>query len=299
MMKLSAMLGSVVLLVIALWLEGLHAAIVDVTLVNNKDAQVTFSSRACAPGTCPPVGTSNIVLIGTIEIDSIGLFTFDLSSIPSDATIVSAEFQLPTGFSLGSPTGGITLSVSQLGDTSFNEATVDSSSVPPILTPALGTVSFVDPGPSSVLDVTSQTAAAFLSPSQSIGFSARSTFANVFLNSREAGAGAKLIIKYDDNIVVGPPSCPVGSCPSDLSCCMQASGPSCYDSNIYTCDGNLLCPIGQLACGDACYRPSMYQCFDNKYLCPTNYLSCGVACYRSELYTCCSGDRLVPKGESC
>jgi len=43
---------------------------------------------------------------------------------------------------------------------------------------------------------------------------------------------------------------------------------------------------GLSACGDACYDPTQFQCYDQSYLCRTGDLLCGTACYDTRIYAC-------------
>ena len=53
------------------------------------------------------------------------------------------------------------------------------------------------------------------------------------------------------------------------------------------------CGFGLQVCGNHCYSPSTYTCFDNSFLCPVGLMRCGQACYNTNQYSC-NGGQLVP-----
>jgi len=106
-------------------------------------------------------------------------------------------------------------------------------------------------------------------------------------------------------------------------CCQdELRGPSCYQSNLYTCaSGVLLCPLGYGACNGGCFDPSVYYCSNNVLYqlgsngapptaCGPIASGCGagIQCcndsltgeqcvYQPNLYTCYQNIRLCPKGD--
>lgn len=309
-----------VLLALLLATMAFCASALTITIPVSKDAQVTYQSKACPYPTCPNEGSSSSIVIGNYEITSEGLFGFTLASIPASANILSASLHLPTG---SSPFGSqeIALSVFKLTDnTAWTESTVVWDNKPSFDTPAIGSVSFVMPGPASPLDVTAAVQSEFNKAAKSIGFRVTASL-NVFLNSKEAVSGsASLVVTYETN-TSGPIACGNTQCNNGDQCCgsrcynpttntctsegqLCALGQSscsnqCYSTAQYSCFDGVLCPAGTLKCGASCYDPSKYQCFQpNNRLCPSRTIPCGPSCIDPSAYKCCNGN-VVPLNTIC
>lgn len=268
-------------LVIACLLALIYSAIavsISVDITASKDAQVTYQSKACPYPTCSNQGASTSIVIGNYEITSEGYFGFSLSSIPSTANILSAKLKLPSGFS---PYGSqpITLTVNQIVDNSaWSESTIVWDNKPSFSPSALGTTSFVAPGPADPLDVTSAVSGARITGS--IGFRVVTSL-NVFLQSKESGNGAILTVEYEES-TTGAPSC---NCPTGTQCCQNI----CYNPSAHSCLNGMLCPLGTQRCGDSCFDPTKYTCSQTgNTLCPVDTVPCGAACIDTKVYQCCN-----------
>jgi hypothetical protein len=184
-MRYSTILTQLVLLTI---IAVIHTA--SVVLSVNKDAQVMLYSRACNP--CSNEGSSTQVVIGNYQIQSEGLFGFDLSSVPVGAIITKATLQLPEGSSPFGPQN-IPVTVYKLVDNGeWTENQVVYANKPAFISPAIGTANIVVPGPATPLDVTVDVQSVL--STRSIGFRVTSEL-NVFFNSKESGSGATLSIE--------------------------------------------------------------------------------------------------------
>jgi len=280
------------LLVLVLTCLFCVAAAASITIPVSKDAQLTYQSKACPYPTCTNQGSSDSIVIGNTEITSEGLFGFDLSSIPASSRIVSARLQLPAG---SSPFGTqeSTLSVFKITDNAvWSESTVVWDSKPAFDSPAIGTSSFVMPGPASPLDVTAATKSGFSSSSKSVGFRVIASL-NVFLNSKESSSGgATLIVQYESGS-----SGNACNCTSGRECC----GTQCFNPSSYVCSDGILCPVGTTRCGTSniCYDPVKYNCTQpGNRLCPSKTVPCGPSCIDSAVYSCCN-NQVVRAGTRC
>jgi hypothetical protein len=270
-MRYSRVLLQVVLLAIV---AVIHTAS-NVVLPVSKDAQVMLYSRACNP--CSNAGSSSEVVIGNYQIQSEGLFGFDLTSIPVGSIITSATLQLPAGSSPFAPQT-VPVSVYKLVDNgAWTESTVIWDNKPAFVSPAIGSVDFVAPGPATPLDVTAEVQSVL--SSRSVGFRVTSNL-NVFFNAKESGTGATLSVEYE---APSTDSCG-GRCGSNNQCCNG----QCFNPSTHTCTSNgVLCPSGYSSCGASCYLTSQYVCYDG-FLCPAGMSKCGNSCYVPKQFSCCN-----------
>jgi hypothetical protein len=163
----------------ARWYGGAVTTSVPVS----QDAAVIYASLGTGPAANRNFGGQPSVDVGEYHLTSEGLFGYSLLGIPAGATVVRAEWVLPTVYAPGGPT--VTLRLNRVVD-AWSESAVTWNSKP-----AYGYLRDVQltSGVVNRIDVTAEVAAALASRSLTLAVqpSTQPTIDNVFIEAREKG----------------------------------------------------------------------------------------------------------------
>lgn len=160
-----------------------------------KDAAVIYASLGTGPAAGRNFGAAASVDIGEYHLTSEGLFGYSLAGIPTDATVTSAEWVIPSAYS---PAGPVVHFRLNRVTSAWAESTVTWNSKPAYA--PLREIAITS-GAVNRIDVTAEVAAALASGELSLALQpsiAQPSVDNVFIDAREkvGGAATSLVVTW-------------------------------------------------------------------------------------------------------